>query len=74
MDMRGKLFNIEVKFVLSDWEQTNEKGLRRHEVFKLIEKIKLQSRDQKFVLKSWIKQECENLVREVPQLHEEVSK
>lgn len=74
MDMRGKLFNVELKFVLSDWEQTNEKGLYRHEVFKLIEKIKLKSRDQKFVLKSWIKKECETLVEDVPQLHEEVSK
>ncbi|GHW02463.1 hypothetical protein AGMMS50249_2490 [candidate division SR1 bacterium] len=73
MKSKGKGFNMEVKFVLSDWENTNESGFDSHEIHRLIQNLELQSRNQKFVRKSEIYQACVDCVNNNPKLHEEIS-
>ncbi len=75
MTMKGKSFNTEVKFVLWDWQETNEKWLNRHEVLKLQQKIQLKSRDQKVLSTQRIWEQCQQLVtKDCPAIVEDIAK
>lgn len=72
--MKGKLFTIEVKFVLGNRQETNERGLNRHEVLKLKQKIELRCRDQKFLSAERIRWQCKQLVeKECPAIMEDIA-
>jgi hypothetical protein len=74
VNISGKAFNVEVKFVLKNRKETNEKGLYHHAIYALEQEIKLNSRDRKCGLKTKIKQASQQAIKNNPELIEQLSK
>jgi hypothetical protein len=70
--MKGKRFNIEIKFALPNREFTNETGMSRHEIYKVSNRISHTTRHRKFVLKKEILQRIEEVLQSTPQLVDEL--
>ena len=70
---RGEKIKIEVKFVTKSWAFNNEYGFNRHEIMRLVNLIDGRSRDQKFITKQWLKEECRKLANSIPSLQDEIS-
>ncbi|MDR0608342.1 MAG: hypothetical protein LBG52_08675 [Candidatus Peribacteria bacterium] len=70
----GKPFTFELKFVLPNRRETNEKGFSRHEVYKLLSKLENQSRHKKTIFEEEILGGIEETLTKTPVLIDELAK
>ncbi|MDR2541543.1 MAG: hypothetical protein LBD11_07495 [Candidatus Peribacteria bacterium] len=72
--MRGKSFNFELKFVLPNRKETNEKGESRHEVYKAGADMSNISRHKKSVFENNVIQKAEEALEKSPGLVDDLAK
>jgi hypothetical protein len=70
----GKPFTFELKFVLPNRRETNEKGFSRHEVYKLLSDLENQSRHKKTIFEEDILRRVEETLAKTPVLIDEMAK
>lgn len=74
MKIRGNAFNFELKFVLPDRRETNEKGESRHEVYKVLADMDNISRHKKCVFTGEVVQSAEETLEKQPGLVDDLAK